>query len=114
MGDETAHSLCLPHLALKLGLEKIKAEGPTVTFDVADRIVCGRGRRESRQDDRRSRRNWCTASPLLHAESATMGSTKPTGTRESDPSTMLGLVVLVVMGLVAAIAVGVTLGFVVT
>jgi hypothetical protein len=48
------------------------------------------------------------------AESATMGSTKPTGTRESDPSTMLGLVVLVIMGLVAAIAVGVMLGFVVT
>ncbi|HET9286694.1 MAG TPA: hypothetical protein VFO26_03970 [Gaiella sp.] len=42
-----------------------------------------------------------------------MGSTKLTGTQESDPSTMLGLVVLVVVGLLAAIAVGVVLGVVV-
>ena len=33
--------------------------------------------------------------------------------RESDPSTMLGLVVLVILGLLAAIAVGVTVGLVV-
>ncbi|WP_325113587.1 hypothetical protein [Gaiella sp.] len=67
----------------------------------------------ARQDDRRARRNWCTASPLWAAEGATVGSTKLTGTQESDPSTMLGLVVLVVVGLLAAIAVGVVLGVVV-
>jgi hypothetical protein len=42
-----------------------------------------------------------------------VGSTKPTGTRESDPSLMLGLVVLVIVGLLAAIVVGVTLGLLV-
>jgi hypothetical protein len=39
-----------------------------------------------------------------------VGSTKLTDDRESDPSTMLGLVALVIMGLVVAVAVGVTLG----
>jgi hypothetical protein len=42
-----------------------------------------------------------------------MGSTKQTGIRESDPSAMLGLVVLVIVGLLAAVAVGVTLGLLV-
>jgi hypothetical protein len=42
-----------------------------------------------------------------------LGSTKLTGTRESDPSRMLGLVVLVIVGLLAAIAVGITLGLLV-
>jgi hypothetical protein len=50
---------------------------------------------------------------LWTAESATVGSTKLTGTGESDPSTMLGLVVLVIVGLLAAVVVGVTLGLVV-
>jgi hypothetical protein len=50
---------------------------------------------------------------LWPAESATVGSTKLTRTGESDPSTMLGLVVLVILGLLAAIAVGVTVALVV-
>ena len=50
---------------------------------------------------------------LWPAESTTVGSTKLTATKESDPSTMLGLVVLVILGLLAAIAVGVTVGLVV-
>jgi hypothetical protein len=37
----------------------------------------------------------------------------PTGRRESDPSAMLGLVVLVVVAELLAIAIGVTLGLVV-
>ena len=41
---------------------------------------------------------------------AIMDGDKQHRSRESDPSAMLGLVILVVMGLWAAIAIGVTLG----
>jgi hypothetical protein len=37
--------------------------------------------------------------------------TVPTGRRESDPSTMLGLIVLVIVAELLAVAVGVALGF---
>ena len=39
-----------------------------------------------------------------------MDSNRQPGIRESDPEAMLGLVILVVVGLLVAMAVGVTLG----
>jgi hypothetical protein len=52
----------------------------------------------------------CCPSLLGMLRAAIMDGARQHGRRESDPSAMLGLVVLVVMGLLVAIAIGGMLG----
>ena len=52
----------------------------------------------------------CCPSPLCILGAAVMVRTNDTGRRESDPTVMLGLVILVVVAVVLAVAVGVAFG----